>query len=135
MDSRIETQQGPAGIRGFLPSQVSTSLELSFVARDKIEKLKPGKGIRNDIPVTEAEGPGLEEMSKKQKKSSSERLILRQRQVGKRSHGATKVLQKPFRDQQAELIEGRRNTCKEDGRKLITHLQSKIKGTRLGSDV
>lgn len=71
MDSRIETQQGPAGIRGFLPSQVSTSLELSFVARDKIEKLKPGKGIRNDIPVTEAEGPGLEEMSKKQEKKAA----------------------------------------------------------------
>lgn len=52
-----------------------------------------------------------------------------------RSHGATKVLQKPFRDQRAKLIEGRRNTYKEGGRKLITHLQSKIKGTHLASDV
>lgn len=57
--------------QGLFAFQVSTSLELSFVARDKIEKLKPGEGIRNDVPVTEAEGPGLEKMSKKAEKKSA----------------------------------------------------------------
>lgn len=119
MESRIKTQQVPAVIRGFVPPQVSTSLEHSFVARDKIEKLKPGKGIRNDVPVTEAEGLGLEKRFKiAEKVSTSEWLILKQRQVGNRSHGATKVLQKnPFRDQTAELIEGEKNTHKDSGRR------------------
>lgn len=95
MGSRIKTQQVPAVIRGFVPPQVSTLLESSFVARDEMEKLKPGKGIRNDFPVAEAEGSGLEKRFKiAGKVSSSEWLILKQRRVGNRSHGATKVLQK-----------------------------------------
>jgi hypothetical protein len=44
MESRIKTQQVSAVIGGFFfPSHVSTSLELSFVGRDKIEKFKVGR--------------------------------------------------------------------------------------------
>lgn len=135
MESRRKTQQAPPVTGGLFPSQVSTSLELSFVGRDKIEKLKLDKGIRSDVPVSETQGSGLEKRSKiAGKSSSSEQPILKQRQV---VMGLQRFYRKPLQRPEGRGNRRRKKNLQGSGRwkKLITHLQRKIKGTRLPSDL